>query len=66
MHAEEPYTDRVNRLLTLIAEGILDEGIVYDCPWDDFRFNYYRGKDSETAARELVAWTQPQGIKVEF
>jgi hypothetical protein len=25
-----------------------------------------RKKDSETAARELVAWAQPQGIKVEF
>jgi hypothetical protein len=49
-----------------IAEGILDEGIIYDCPWDDFRFNYFRGKDSDTAARELVAWAQPKGIKVEF
>jgi hypothetical protein len=35
-------------------------------PWDDFRFNYFRGKDSETAAHELVAWAPPQGIKVEF
>jgi hypothetical protein len=25
-----------------------------------------RGKDSETAARELGAWAQSQGIKVEF
>jgi hypothetical protein len=58
MHAEEPYTDRVNRLLTSIPEGILDEGIVYDCPWDDFRFNYFRWKGDETAARELVAWAQ--------
>lgn len=40
--------------------------LMYDCPWDDFRFNYFRGKNSETAARELVAWAQPQGIKVEF
>ena len=36
------------------------------CPWDDFRFNYFRGKDSDTAARELVAWARPQRIKVEF
>ena len=35
-------------------------------PWDDFRFNYYRGKDSYTAARELGTWARPQGIKVEF
>jgi hypothetical protein len=27
---------------------------------------YFRGKDSDTAARELVAWAQPKGIKVEF
>jgi hypothetical protein len=64
--AEEPYADRVTRLLASIAEGILDEGIIYDCPWDDFRFMYFRGKDNETAARELVAWARPQGIKVEF
>jgi hypothetical protein len=44
----------------------LDEGIICDCPWDDFRFMYFRKKDSETAARELVAWARPQGIKVEF
>jgi hypothetical protein len=39
-------------LAPIIAERILDEGIIYDCPWDDFRFNYFRG-NSETAAREL-------------
>jgi hypothetical protein len=44
----------------------LEEGITYDCPWDDFRFMYFKGKDSDTAARELVAWAQPRGIKVEF
>jgi hypothetical protein len=33
---EEPYSDRVNRRLAAIAEGILDEGITYDCLWDDF------------------------------
>jgi hypothetical protein len=54
--AEEPYADRVHRSLASIAEGILGEGITYDCPWDDFRFMYFREKDSETAARELVAW----------
>jgi hypothetical protein len=27
---------------------------------------YFKGKDSDTAARELVAWAQPRGIKVEF
>jgi hypothetical protein len=59
--AEEPYADRVNRLLTSIAEGVLDEGIIYDCPWDDFRFMYFRGKHDETAARELGAWAKPQG-----
>lgn len=64
--AEEPYADRVRRRLASIAEGILDEGIIYDCPWDDFRFMYFRKKDSETAVRELVAWARPQGIKVEF
>jgi hypothetical protein len=64
--AEEPYADRVHRSLASIAEGILGEGITYDCPWDDFRFMYFREKDSETAARELVAWARPQGIKVEF
>jgi hypothetical protein len=63
---EEPYADRVSRVLASIAEGILDEGIIYDCPWDDFRFMYFRKKDSDTAARELVAWARPQGIKVEF
>jgi hypothetical protein len=45
----EPYADTVNRTLASIAEGIIDEGIIYDCPWDDFRFNYFRGKDSDTA-----------------
>ena len=64
--AEEPYADEVNRLPASIAEGIVDEGIVYDCPWDDFRFMYFRGKDSEAAARQLGAWAQLQGIKVEF
>ena len=29
--------------------------LIYDCPWDDFRFNHFRGKDGETAASELVA-----------
>ena len=51
----KPYADEVNRLLASIAEGIVDEGIVYDCPRDDFRFMYFRGKDSEAAARKLVA-----------
>jgi len=27
---------------------------------------YCRGKDSDTAARELIAWARPQGIKVDF
>ena len=63
---EEPYADRINWLLASIAEGILDEGIIYDCPWDDFRFNYFRGKDNDTAARELGAWADSLGIKVEF
>ena len=40
--------------------------ITYDCPWDDFRFNYFRGKDNDTAARELGALAQQQGIKLEF
>ena len=26
---EEPYADRVSRVLASIAEGILDEGIIY-------------------------------------
>jgi hypothetical protein len=56
----------VERLLASIAERILDEGIIYDCPWDDFRFNYLRGKDDWTASRELVARVRPLGIKVEF
>jgi hypothetical protein len=47
-----PGMDDLNRLLASIAEGILDEGIIYDCPWDDFRFVYFRKKNSETAARE--------------
>jgi hypothetical protein len=54
------------KLLGSIAEGILDEGIIYDCPWDDFRFNYFRGKDSDIAARALGAWADSLGIKVEF
>jgi hypothetical protein len=58
--------ETVNRTLASIAEGIIDKRFIYDCPWDDFRFNYFRGQDSDTAARELIAWTQPQGIKVEF
>jgi hypothetical protein len=33
---EEPYSDRVNRRLAAIAEGILDEEITYGCLWDDF------------------------------
>ena len=33
---------------------------------DDFRFMYFRGKDDETAARELGAWARRQGIKLEF
>jgi hypothetical protein len=64
--AGEPYADTVSRGLASIAEGIIDEGIIYDCPWDDFRANYFRGQDSDAAARELVAWAQLQGIKVEF
>ncbi|HEU4922196.1 MAG TPA: hypothetical protein VFT23_03890 [Burkholderiales bacterium] len=56
--AGEPYADTVNRLFASIAEGILDEGII--C------FNYFRGKDSDTAARELGAWARSQSIKVEF
>ena len=44
----------------------MDEGDHLRLPWDDLRFNYFRGKDRETAARELVAWAKPQGIKVEF
>ena len=44
----------------------MDEGIIYDCPWDDFRFMYFRGKDDETAARELGAWADSLGIDVEF
>jgi hypothetical protein len=63
---EETYAETVKRRLASIAEGILDEGIIYDCPWDDFRFNFFRGKDSHTAARELGAWVDSRGIKVEF
>jgi hypothetical protein len=67
MHpAEEPYTDRVNRQLASIAGWVLEEQIPYDCPWDDFRFMYFRGKDNETAARELGAWADSLGIDVEF
>jgi hypothetical protein len=44
----------------------LDEGIIYDCPWDDFRFMCFRGKDDEIAARELGAWADSLGIDVEF
>jgi hypothetical protein len=47
----EPCADRVKRVLASIAGVILEERIVYDCPWDDFRFNYFRGKDDEKAAR---------------
>jgi hypothetical protein len=49
------------------ASILLSEpGITYNCPWDDFRFMYFRAKDTEAAARELVVWARPQGIKVDF
>ena len=34
--------------------------------WDDFRFMYFRGKNDETAARELGAWARSLGIRVAF
>jgi hypothetical protein len=53
------------KLLGSIAEGILDEGIIYDCPWDDFRFNYFRGKDSDTGGSRVGRMGRLAG-KVEF
>ena len=43
-------------IVASLAGWILEEREPYECPWDDFRFNYFRGKDDWTAARELVAW----------
>ena len=65
-NAPDGPADRVNQQLASIAGWVLEERIPYDCPWDDFRFMYFRGKDNETAARELGAWADSLGIDVEF
>jgi hypothetical protein len=64
--ADEQYADRVKRQLASVAGWALEERIPYDCPWDDFRFNCFRGKDDWTVARELGVWADSQGIEVDF